>query len=246
MSLRIFSAFAMATITAAACDRGSPLGARTVPASFPVQRYAGKIPEGAADRAAEEQAALARLYAVLTDSAERKFFRESLESDDWNIQTQIVAVGNNPEAAQLLSKIYALRQVARDEASLADAQMEATLRDAPVTVALLPKSRRYSFSGVVIRTTRGENIIGIPTSGLVPERVAQLFQMLNRSRLRHGDIPLKNVRLYAQGERTARASSERIAFARDVIDRLQRAAPQSIGAYGTIPAITLTVPPATR
>jgi len=199
-----------------------------VPTSYPVPRYQGKIPASTPERAAEERVALARLYAVLTDSAEREFFRKSLESDDWNPQTHIVAVGNNPEAAHLLSKIYALRQAARDDARLASAQMEAALKDAPVTVALLPASKKVQVSGVVIRSARGENIIGIPTADAAPERAAQLFQMLNRSRLRHGDIPLKNVRLYAQAGRTPPASSERLAFATDVIDRLRYAAPQTI------------------
>ena len=234
--------FGAALLMVSARDSDNPGATPKKTETFWVSRYEGKVPSSATERAAEERAALERLLSILPDE-DRKFYRESLESPDWNTQTQIVGVPGNPEAARLLSKIYALRQAAQDEADLTENRLAATRYSMDVTVALIPETSRGAYSGIVIRTHEGTGVIGLRASKLEPDLVAFLFRLLNDSRLRLGEFPVKDIRLYVKDTRIPPAG-DRMAFASDIIARLRSAELRQVDRYGPVPAITVKIPPA--
>jgi len=98
----------------------------------PVPAYSGQISASAAARDAEEKAALDRLFAI-TPRQHLDFLKTTLSSPDWNTQTSIVSVADNPEAAALLSKIYAIRDARRRQQLLIERQLDSRLYPAKVT-----------------------------------------------------------------------------------------------------------------
>jgi uncharacterized protein YciW len=223
------------------CDSQDPTTAKPRIPAYPVPVYSAQVPTNAAARDQEEQAALNRLYEI-TAPRHLEFLKKTLSSPDWNTQTSIVSVKGNAEAAQLLSKIYAIREARKRDEVLADRQRDASVY--PAAVALLHRIRESKSAAVLTRTTRGENFVGIFDTDLTPERIAQTLRMLARSRAKHGDIPLDQVRAYVdRGVDLPHASADERAFARGVIERLSKAKPQAVPGYGEVPAVTVNVGP---
>ena len=73
--------------------------------------------------------------------------------------------------------------------------------------------------------------------------MAFLFRLLNDSRLRHGEFPVKDLRLYVKDTRVPPAG-DRTVFAEDIIARLRSAELRRVDRYGPVPAITVKIPPA--
>jgi len=226
-----------------ACDNSGPTGAKQKRPVYPVPVYSGQIPASPAARDAEEQAALDRLFEI-SPAKHLEFLKKTLSSPDWNTQTSIVSVAGNPEAAQLLSKIYAIREARRKEQLLAERRQDAAVYHAEVTFALLRRVRESKIAAILTRTPRGDNIIGVFDSDLTPERIAQALRMLARSRAKDGDIPLDQVRAYADRGTTApHASPDERAFASAVIAKLRQAEPRTVASYGIVPTISVTIGP---
>ena len=207
--------------------------------------YVGRIPASHEARKAEEDAALGELLSLLPEGA-RETARALLGSSDWNTATGIHSVPGPPRAAELLGKIYALRQATKREKDLAEQCELATHMPASVVVAVLPRSRNVQYKTSVTReASRGlfENRVVLATGALTPERLTHALTAVARSRVTHGQFPRNRVRIVGRSERTPPITEIQRAFAEQVLEQLRSAALRDVRGVGRVKAVTIEVGP---
>jgi hypothetical protein len=200
-----------------------------------------EVPATANARDAMEAAALQRLYEVL-DPRMRDEMRSFLESPDFNEQTSVNRI-RNAEAARMLAQIYAIRQARRDDARLLDQQELARLSSTSVTVAVTKTAPTTKNAATIVRTQAGENLIVLSSEDVSAELLAHAFLTLAASRVSHGELPSRQIRIVVKRGTLARAPRDQIALAVPIIAQLADATPSDVKGVGRVPSVTTTVGP---
>jgi hypothetical protein len=208
--------------------------------------FNGVVATVAAQRDAQEAAAKTRLLALLEEPM-RAFVKTRLESPDLNTQVSITGIPGNPEAAAVLGEIYAIKEARHADAYLSEQRALASLRAAPVTVALWRPPQAVEYSAILVRTPGGlgQNIILLKDGDATADRLAQALRILARSRAAEGEFPSKLVRRYAAGV-APRASGSEQSVVLPIVGQLGTAANHDIPGYGSLPAVTFSVAPIPR
>lgn len=227
-----------------ACNPDASTGRRAIgtPIVSKIPRNAVAIPSSPELRARAEKAAISRLLAIVTEE-QRVIIKEAIV-DVPKAFGDIQSVADNPEAAELIGRIYAIREAEYERRHLSQMQLAATMTSAPVTFALVERFINLGDAARVIRSpgSKGENIIAFKRASLTPERVSAAVFALSHSRLRHGEIPLRSVTVVLpEGQRLPRLSAEERTWTEGVIRRLRSAPPQNVRSIGNVPAITVSV-----
>lgn len=227
-----------------ACDDDDP--SRQVRPSqaqeFPVRRYDGALPDTPEARDAEERALRERLLSSLSDARQRAVVAEALEDPG----SVITSIEDNEEAAELLSKLYALRDARGQERRLAFGRDVASRYPAKATLRLVETMEGDAVTAIVERSAgaRSENRVVLQASRLTEAHLLRALATLAASRLTHGEFPPDAIRVYLRETTDSPPVSEADrAYAREVIARLRDAQPvRSEGVL--VKEITIEVGPA--
>lgn len=238
-------AYCMPVALLSACDSTSFTQARTTMSLHAVGRSAALIPSTPRELDEAERLETAKLFQLLPAQYHRKV-REALQSKDWNEATSITALPGPPEAAAHLSTIYAIREARRNLSALRIEQGAALEREAPVTIAAVPD---LAHSIIVTRRPPPhlDNTVALNATEVTPRLIAYGLRAVELSRLRHGDFPSAPVRMILKAPPPERPFDDAaLANAKQLAGLLRNGVRRKVLAYGDVPAIDFTVPPAIR
>ena len=181
-----------------------------------------------------------QLFAVVTAEQRRELERMFVTDE-----SKVYAVNGNAEAAQLLGRIYAIRD-ARHEAEYRGEMRRAALRyRSPVTFVLIDDFGASRVRARVLRDNgMGDNRVILSRATATAETVNAAVQLLNKSRLRHGEIPARPVTLILSDRtRPSDPAPEQRSWCDGILAQLQAAPLREIPGVGRARAISVTIPP---